>query len=119
MIYIGAFGEQMLRELKKQPFFPFKTGHLKFHATKGELVEEDVYCITFDGTIAPYVEYLEEGTRPHDIPNAFGKGKEFGIGGRFSGKFHPGSTKHKDFIKVKSVDYIIKRICSLYGGTQG
>ena len=33
---------------------------------------------------------LETGTKPHDIPNAFGFGEKFGIGGRFDGKFHPG-----------------------------
>jgi len=26
-------------------------------------------------------------TRPHNIPNSFGRGERFGIGGRFSGKF--------------------------------
>jgi hypothetical protein len=34
------------------------------------------------------------GTEPHDIPNAFGWGPTFGIGGRFSGKFHPGTKKN-------------------------
>jgi len=28
--------------------------------------------------------------KPHDIPNAFGQGQDFGRGGRFLGKFHPG-----------------------------
>lgn len=29
--------------------------------------------------------------RAHDIPNSFGRGPKFGIGGRFRGHFHPGS----------------------------
>lgn len=39
--------------------------------------------------IAPHVEW---NTVPHDIPNAFGRGPLFGIGGPFAGKFHPGTT---------------------------
>lgn len=38
-----------------------------------------------------YSLFVHEGTRPHDIPNAFGWGPSFGIGGRFGGKFHPGN----------------------------
>ena len=37
-----------------------------------------------------YALYVHDGTAPHDIPNAFGRGPQFGIGGRFEGKFHPG-----------------------------
>lgn len=29
------------------------------------------------------------GGKPYDIPNAFGFGPDFGIGGRFGGRFHP------------------------------
>jgi hypothetical protein len=39
----------------------------------------------------PAAIYVHNGTRPHDIPNAFGWGPKFGIGGRFDGKFHPGN----------------------------
>ena len=41
----------------------------------------------------PYAASVHEGSAPHDIPNAFGWGPSFGIGGRFSGKFHPGIIK--------------------------
>jgi hypothetical protein len=37
---------------------------------------------------------MELGTEAHDIPNAFGWGPTFGIGGRFNGKFHPGTKKN-------------------------
>ena len=38
-----------------------------------------------------YALYVELGTKPHDIPGAFGYALPFGIGGRFDGKFHPGT----------------------------
>jgi len=44
----------------------------------------------FVGAYQPYALYVHNGTRPHDIPNAFGWGPTFGIGGRFDGYFHPG-----------------------------
>lgn len=56
------------------------------------------FSIIFDGNKTPYLDALQKGSKPHDIPNAFGYGIEFGVGGRFSGKFHPGSKKHKHFI---------------------
>ena len=41
-------------------------------------------------TQTEYAGIIHEGSEPHDIPNAFGWGPNFGIGGRFDGKFHPG-----------------------------
>lgn len=43
----------------------------------------------------PHSIFVHEGTVPHDIPNAFGWGPTFGIGGRFSGKFHPGNKANR------------------------
>ena len=40
----------------------------------------------------------------------------FGMGGRFNGKFHPGSTKHKNFIKDKCVNLCLKYIVDKYKG---
>lgn len=128
-----TLGENCLTLIKKASFFPYKKGILRDKATNGYLVSSSTYCIHFDDTIAPYVEYLEEGTRPHDIPFAFvGKGNWkwwypykdgvpflFGMGGRFNGKFHPGSTKHKGFIKDKCVKSIVGYICDKYGGKVG
>lgn len=45
--------------------------------------------VSTDDPIAPYVEW---NTRPHNIPGAFGRPYPFGIGGRFKGLFHPGTT---------------------------
>lgn len=102
--------------IKRASWFPYKTGKLKFEATSGSMYTNTTFRIHFDSSIAPYVQYLEEGTDPHDIPRAFGRPLPFGIGGRFDGKFHPGSKKHKDFIKDKSVGAIIEYICTKYNG---
>lgn len=109
-------GNDLLTLIKRSSFFPYKTGKLKFQATSGFMQTDTTYRIHFSSVIAPYVEYLEEGSRPHDIPNAFGKGFDFGIGGRFDGKFHPGSTKHKGFIKDKCVNAIINYITTRFDG---
>lgn len=109
-------GDACLSLIKRASWFPYKTGKLKFHATSGAMYMDDVYRIHFSSTVAPYVEYLEEGTSPHDIPGAFGRPLPFGIGGRFDGKFHPGSMKHKGFISVKSVNAIAEYIALRYDG---
>lgn len=110
-------GDIILENIKRQSWFPYRTGKLKFHATSGALINANTYRIKFDSTVAPYVSFLEEGTAPHDIPQAFGKPLPFGIGGRFNGKFHPGSTKHKDFIKVKCVNEIVNYIAVRFKGS--
>lgn len=109
-------GIQILTMIKNSSFFPYKSGNLKFHATIGSMHTPTCYRIHFDSTVAPYVEYLEEGTRPHDIPRAFGRPLPFGIGGRFNGMFHPGSTKHKDFIKNDCVNSIVNYISQRWNG---
>lgn len=109
-------GDTVLSLIKLASWFPYKSGNLKFNATKGQMISDKVYEIEFDSTIAPYVTYLEEGTRAHNIPGAFGKDLPFGTSGRFDGKFHPGSTKHKGFIKDKSVNAIIDYFINKYKG---
>lgn len=113
---LESLGNQLTDLIKRQSWFPYKSGNLKFNATKGSMLEPTIYRIHFDSSVAPYVEYLEEGTSPHDIPGAFGKPLPFGIGGRFDGKFHPGSTKHVGFIREKCVNTIVNYIQSVYGG---
>lgn len=109
-------GNLITAMIKNSSWFPYKTGKLKFHATSGMMYDSTTYRIHFDSTIAPYVEYLEEGTSPHDIPGAFGRPLPFGIGGRFDGKFHPGSTKHVGFIKEKAVGTIVNYISTAFNG---
>lgn len=113
---LETLGDQVTRLIKQASWFPYKSGKLKFEATQGRMWDESTYRINFSSSVAPYVTYLEEGTDPHDIPRAFGRPLPFGIGGRFNGKFHPGSTKHKGFIKDKSVSTIVEYISSMYGG---
>ena len=127
---IFEIGEKCLAQTKQDSAFPFRSGRLKNNATNGFLVDSNTYCINFNSTIAPYVVYLQEGTGPHDIPFAFvGKGNWawwhpykdgvpflMGMGGRFNGKFHPGSTKHKGFID-KIVLNLTRFISSEYNGS--
>ena len=109
-------GNNILRMIKEATWFPYMTGNLKFNATSGVLLNPNTYLIRFDSTVAPYVQYLEEGTGPHDIPGAFGRPLPFGIGGQFDGKFHPGSTKHKGFISNNCVNEIVNYITTKYRG---
>lgn len=96
----------------KRPFFkggcmPFDTGNLANNATYGIFLNNNLYCLTISDFIAPYAYYLNTGTTPHDIPNSFNKGPEFGIGGKFNGKFHPGSRKWVGFVDDDSRDNTI------------
>ncbi len=89
-------------KVKRSSYFPVKTGYLRDYATYTRYEGGNSFSLVFQGAFAPYVTWLEEGTGPHDIPNAFGMGPDFGIGGRFDGKFHPGSTIHQGFISNKA-----------------
>jgi len=120
-------GNNVLTTIKGSSFFPYKTGHLRDVATSGDMISNDTYLIKFNGELAPYVQYLEEGTSAHDIFNAFGfalgnnpQGKivseTFGYGGRFNGFFHPGSTKHYHFIQNKVIDTILMYFVRKYNG---
>lgn len=127
---LNLIGHELTKEIKSSAWFPFRSGTLKFHATSGRLIKDNVFRINFSSQVAPYVRFLEEGTQPHDIPFAFvGKGNWvwwypykdgvpflMGMGGRFNGKFHPGSTKHKGFISVKSVNTVIDFFVNNFGG---
>lgn len=120
---LEQIGEESVNLIKKAAWFPYHRGNLRDDATKGRMYDSTTYRIKFNSEIAPYIEALEEGSRPHDILGAFiGKEKAmkmtppFGVGGNFDGKFHPGSTKHVGFIKDKSVRAIIRNICNKYNG---
>ena len=93
-------------QVKKASFFPVKTGFMRDCATycyqMPSLFNSSTACLKFDSAIAPYIPFLEEGTKEHNIPNAFGNGPFFGIGGRFNGKFHPGSKNHVGFISINA-----------------
>lgn len=109
-------GAKILYTIKSSTYFPYRTGHLRDDATSGEMISGKTYLIKFSGEIAPYVQYLEEGTTAHDIPGAFGRPLPFGYGGRFDGFFHPGSTKHYHFIQDKVIDTILMYFVLQYNG---
>ena len=115
-INLQQIGNDVLRQIKRATWFPYKSGNLKFHATRGMLVSPNCYEIVFDPTIAPYIDALEYGTGPHNIPRAFGRPLPFGTSGRFNGKFHSGSDKHKGFISEKSVDLAVSYIQARVSG---
>ncbi len=101
--------------IKSDRRLPYDTGNLRNHIitqVKGSFKTQEI-VINIASNKVPYVKYLEEGTAPHNIPHAFGYGSiyedkpnpytkqtPYGVGGRFNGKFHPGSTKHKGFIET-------------------
>lgn len=85
------------KAFKGSSIFPYDTGNLKKYTHYFRT--QDGYCIKINSVYAPYAEALENGSKPHDIPNSFGRGYNYGIGGRFDGYFHPGSTKHMNFIE--------------------
>jgi len=58
-IYVAM--NNALRDVKSDLTFPFRTGNLKFNATYG-VVNDNSFSIVFDGTIAPYIPFLEYGT---------------------------------------------------------
>lgn len=110
--------------IKNDKFLPYDTGNLRNNISVRvqSYYKSKEVKIFLNGKKVPYAVYLEEGTAPHDIPHAFGYGTKrddrpnpytgqipFGVGGKFDGFFHPGSTKHKDFIErvlVKNcIDY--------------
>ena len=109
-------GNDVLRTIKSASYFPYMSGHLRDDATIGIMLNNSTYCIKFNGDIAPYVQYLEEGTTAHNIPGAFGRSFPFGYGGRFDGFFHPGSTKHYHFIQNKVIDTILMYFITKYNG---
>jgi hypothetical protein len=61
-----------------------------------------------------YAQAQIEGAEPHDIPNAFGRGAKFGIGGRFQGKFHPGNAPHPLYVlssdEIKEIELELDRL---------
>lgn len=112
-------GIQILTMIKNSSFFPYKSGNLKFHATIGTMYTPTCYRIHFDSTIAPYVTYLEEGTSPHDIFPVTRKMLKFEVNGKTvfaRSVHHPGSTKHKDFIKRDCVNAIVDYISTRWNG---
>ena len=96
----------VLDNIRESSWFPFKTGNLKWRATY-IVPQKNGFDIVFSLKKAFYIDFLEYGTKPHLIPNAFGRGITV---------MHPGSRKHVGFIRVKSVNSTIQSIIQYTGG---
>ena len=108
------------RPAKNGGCMPYASGNLANNATQCFYLDKDTFCIAILGDVAPYAPYLNEGTIQHDIPNSFNRGPKFGIGGRFFGKFHPGSIKWIGFIddvlrNNSIMDYTLNYFIKNYG----
>ena len=124
--------KECLTRIREEPWFPKGKGNLAYNGTTlvPNIAFENSTTIKFLGSypIFKYIEPLEKGSKAHNIPNAFGKGIDFGTYGRYDmGKnrhafmdtslfFHPGSIKHQGFISGKSVRYCVEYICRRYNG---
>ncbi len=112
-------GIEVTELIKRASWFPYRTGNLKFNATQGAMYDAQTFRIHFDSSVAPYVQYLEEGTDPHVILPKKGKFLVFTVNGKkvFARKVnHPGSRKHQGFISEKSVDAIVDYIVKRFEG---
>lgn len=103
-----------IRKITEKAFDKFKMSKRRFPYDTGNMRNQSNTYPTIDGAVIDipviYAEYLEKGTKPHDIPHAFGRPLPFGIGGRYSGKFHPGSKKWKGWISKGLYPYMISAI---------
>ena len=104
---------------------PYDTGHLARAAYFKRNYGDNLCILTINCQRnqmgAPYAIPLNTGSVPHDIPNSFGWGYEYGIGGRFDGKFHPGSKKHIGFFDNADdpnsiLGYTLNYFVKHYGG---
>lgn len=89
---------------RKSSIIPEDTGNLKYHMTSFSTTQYG-YKIVVDKASGLkrnkagaewYGYFLETGSAPHDIPNSFGKGMNYGFGKDVGRDFwHPGSKKWK------------------------
>lgn len=85
---LQRLGLGALEAIKVNPTFPYKTGNLKFNATYVSFIGEDQFTIVFDETVAPYVKYLEDGTKR--------------------------SSKHQGFISQRATDDVINYLAKTF-----
>jgi hypothetical protein len=80
-------------------------------------VYEDVGEVNYDNV--KYINALENGSKPHIIKATSAKSLAFQVGGNlvFAKQVkHPGSKKHKDFIKTKTVNAIKEMVYAKANG---
>ena len=96
--------------LKTYSLFPRDTGHMQDESLDYESTPTGFNLFIHDKDInkgAPYQYYLEYGTNPHIIHNAFGKG--FSV-------VHPGSNKHVGFWSKNSYAVVVDAILNFTNG---
>lgn len=91
-----AYGALMA--VKSNPTFPYRTGNLKHNATYA-LANIDGFQIVFDGTIAPYIPYLEFGV----APQIYYRHSKAGLVMIYT----PGSNRHVGFISNRATRDVI------------
>ena len=102
-MYLVTQAEGLKTRARAQAAKNRRTGCMDGSILKRPVVDAgDVLSITVISDTSPcspthtsYSLFVHEGTKPHNIPNAFGWGPTFGIGGRFSGMFHPGNAANR------------------------
>lgn len=90
---LQRLGLGALAKVKENPTYPYKTGNLKFNATTVSFLGENTFKIVFDETIAPYIKYLEEGTK--------------------------NSSKHQGFISQRATDDVIQYLANVFNVSVG
>ncbi len=117
-----AGGDRLLRNVQDRT--PVQTGRLLASISRGPVTPR----LTPTGGIAwgvtvgsddPKAPHVEWTTRPHDIPGAFGRPYPFGVGGRFEGRFHPGTTGQHMFSRgaiatLEQVDQFARPAVALF-----
>jgi len=76
----------------------FRPAPITVTATGATISVTNSKQVTGGGKTYFLADLIASGTQPHNIPGAFGYKPPFGVGGRFSGLFHPGSAPN-DFIR--------------------
>lgn len=102
---------------KESSSIPEDTGALKNHMTQflstsngfKIVVSKNNFIKRTKESSKYYGYFLETGTGPHDIPNSFGRGKDYGFGKNVGRDYwHPGSNKWKGWFSVNLPALIIK-----------
>jgi len=88
---------------------PFDTGNLRFNAIKTQQLSGQDFAVRYNGSIAPYIDWLEEGTEFSDIHKGFIETKTVGgiitlINAHFNGGSNTDEYR-KQFKRVASHKY--------------
>ena len=116
--WIDATSPTIIAALKKEaPYGPDRGGpHLRDRIFSERHSAIGSVTAVFDTDRSPLATWILGGTKPHNIPKAFGYPLPFGTSGRFGGFFHPGTRPNlfnvRAWIAVEDlvVDELVDRI---------